>query len=1289
MHKPLAMIVMLLACCLFAIAVPAEHTQDTVLLSTAILAGDMDALAITEDTLSWDSSRSSAEDFKWGVAEFPLGLEGDFIVEADFETQRMDHWNGFRLCVTALEENRWTAYLARTTEEPGTGFVTAFSKLRNQPEETVKLPTASRKMTLRIRRTDGTVTFVLQEPDTGKETLVASMPSVYDGPVRITVNFDTPKGTMQQTSVTAIRHEEDALVPSAFMPTYSSFSPQATPSVVFMEHALRVSKDAYQIQPGGRLIMAAQVAPTARAWHLKWKSDERLIIRFMALGSKETIQLSDNVLWDDIDAELPEGLAERSVNLDIFLKRFCGDRNWKFSDVTTSGIFFFEISPAGDREVRFETPVLWGHVLQPPAHLENTIALITKDFNILNDSDGQPLAWEAPPQCARFFTETAQPDLTEPIISCGVPFHPCLAMLSPQAPALEFLLERPVGTLEVLHAAGPQPAGSPEIIAAYLLVYNDDTTAPAFATLRWNCGVFAQGWTPPDAPAGQPDTTWWGPPRFGWAAPVYFPQPPYGTSWRTLYHCTIVNPHPEKTVRALQVYQMQGDKREYLLAGLTVKPPENAVISVLDPDFATFDDDTALGVNLYEYHAVPSDHTTLSMLSMEKSPAATQDLGYMDIQSKGKMAAGRQIFTPTSVQLGPGPVTLRCNNAVSSRLGLMGPASPNDRPFYYTMICGGHEPLGDFKRINRLGYNAIKLHIGWKLDESGNPDFTGWNERFERAGRAGLRIAIRNLFVLPEELRKSVPYAKTWSQDGSIGDTSKDVFINDISVPFYREKLIDYYRRVGELAASCPLVMGINANYGQIGKLAYPNAPQGTLLFSPTGMEAFHSYLKEHFTLDEFNRQTGLTLASFNDVTIETIGKDATGTLLPAYSRWNEEMGSALIQDIAQAIRSTGCRAHLTFNVNFHPIEDKLIGSTFGAYLRTGMEYAPGSLFHESSERYTLSFVKWLAAARTCGLPYGDECCQPPPTYEHLMFAYLWMGMMQCFESNYCQWWGGRTAPQNIAQLKPWHKLIYNAEYLPDPVCLALSLQTGHDETPETINHPLHSTTMPHYGLANFLRELNINSDRYMIDDFPEFDGNVTSRLLIDDNTRAMPVGFADRIEQFIRNGGVFLASLETDKMNGYNFFKRFGVNDISQIKGEGVIPVAEIPVGKGCLAIICGNFAAGWDPGRSEAERSFMLNLLTRLGQFSPLVSSSFADVFVTPYRAANGDILISCINITAAPRKVTVGFRKDLVDSSFFSVTDLGTGLFLPAADDGDKFTVTITVPEINETILRITRQ
>ena len=861
----------------------------------------------------------------------------------------------------------------------------------------------------------------------------------------------------------------------------------------------------------------------------------------------------------------------------------------------------------------------------------------------------------------------------------GIPYRLEPTVLSPKNPSITIAINRYVGQLHLLHVAGKQPDSASEIVAAYLIVYEDGTTEPLFATLRWNCGVYADGFLA----ARGADMTWWGPPGFSWGKALYLPQGLYGTNWNTLYSFSVRNPSPEKKIKSLIAYQMPGDTRDFALCGITLEAPEHTVIGVVEPDRAAFADGAPLGLNVYEYRNVSAPSAEVAM-EMTK-PAQRQTVGKVMINRFGHLGAGRLEITPSAKTLEVGPVQFAAGEVSGSRVSLMSKPQPGDKPFYYMMIAGGHEGDTDWDRIQRLGFDGAKIHIGWKLDKDGNPDFSEWPERFQRIERHGLKISIRNLFTAPKEFRDKIPLLHTLSTDGK-SETVE--FPSDAANPYYQEKVVAYYRRVGELIVKhVPDAVTLNANYGQRNWICGGEK----ILYSDSALRIFANYLEKHVTLSELNRQAGLNVKSFREITPAMILNDKTNTLLPAYTRANTENGEQLTEAIAAAVRSTGCKTNFALNISSVSTEGAAGCETIGQYLRVGMKYGPGSPFHEACERYALSMYKWLAAKRTLGLPYGDEICQAPPTYEAAMFAYMWMGMFQSFESNYCQWWGGKTTPQDIAQLKAYHQVLFNAEYLPNPVSLAVAIGSGHERMPEYVHHQPHGDErFTHVGFGNTLRELNINPDRYMIDEFPELDKKIKSQLLVDDNTCAMPAAFGDRIEKFMRNGGVFLATLETDRLKNYAFFQRFGISvRNNQVEGanvqKSVFTVAEKTVGRGKLVILCCDWAYSWDPGRSEPERNFLRQLFSRLGGFNPLVSSSFADVFVTPYRAKNGDLLISCINITVLPRKVTIGFAKSLVKGEF-TVCDLGTGAALPVQEADGEYQVTTEVPNINTTVLRI---
>lgn len=971
-----------------------------------------------------------------------------------------------------------------------------------------------------------------------------------------------------------------------------------------------------RIGPGCRAIFAARTAVSAREWTLLWKSSGRIRIRMMQLGSAETLQLSDNVEWDDVEDPVPPGYAERTRALSPWIMRYNFDIKWPISYPATSGVFFFEVSPAGDDAVEFGDASLRYRPMAAPA-----------------------------------------------------------AAATGGAGFTDYPAEGLVGAVEITHVAGFQPTGAPDALAEWLYVYEDGTTAPAFATLRWNSGVAAEGMI--ESPT-TPDGTWFGPPGFAWGDALRCPANRHGTHWTAQYRWTFVNEHPERPVRCIRMRRMPGDTRDYNVLAVKPIPAGDFSLALVEPAESVLETGVETAVNVYRYRAagdgVVGERRREPVVAMKAEGGRSQCVGEVAMGRSGRFEAGAGSVSVDGGVI-PGGITLGCGGASSCRLSLLPPPLGGEKPFHYTMICGGADHIRDFDRMRRAGFDEAKIHIPMKVAPDGSWDLGRWDWHVEKIARAGMDVSIRNTFTLPAQFANGVEALRGWS-GGAECPPGKVFWQNDPTSALYREKLVDFYECMGRLSARHSNVRGINASYGQRCVAARPGA-EPVLVWTQSRLEAFRRWREARGR-------------SSSDISPQSILDSRE--LLSDYTRFNEETLSGLARDICRAVRRETDRPHLAFNVNFHPVEDKLLGETFGEYLRCGMEFGPASLFHETSERYSLSFLKWLAAARTCGLPYGDECGQNPPSYEQAAMAYMWMGMMQCYESCYCQWYGGRPATQNLAQFKAYHRMLMDAEYTPDPVCLALSLETGFDEAPDTLRAPLHSRAMPHYGLATLLRELNVNADRYMIDALPELDANVRSRLLIDDNTRSMPPDFADRIEAFVRGGGVFLASSLTDAMNGRAFLKRFGIDfeaEKAKAAPDDPFPFCEVDAGAGKVAVLLKSWSAGWEPGRPDPERRKALALLARLGAFEPLVSSSHPCVFATPYRDRDGDALVSVINITCLPRTVDIGLSKALAGESAPTVLNCDTGLASPAVLRDGRWTAEVRVPALGMTLLKVTRK
>ncbi|MDR1284373.1 MAG: beta-galactosidase [Opitutaceae bacterium] len=617
----------------------------------------------------------------------------------------------------------------------------------------------------------------------------------------------------------------------------------------------------------------------------------------------------------------------------------------------------------------------------------------------------------------------------------------------------------------------------------------------------------------------------------------------------------------------------------------------------------------------------------------------------------------------------------------------------------YTMIAGGGEPRGEFERIYRLGYDATRIHVNWtKLEPGpGKYDFTQTREWFAKISGEGLKIGLRpHSAGIPAHVREKAPPPSVW-KDGA--DTPLGT--PDTAHPCYRERVVKYYAALAQMASEYPAVTSINANYLVASSASGAGLhARGGLHHSPERLRLLAGYLEKHYTPGEFNRRAGFLPKTFADVTPEMIVNDKSRTLLPAYTRVLLDHVGELEREVAKAVREAGFRGHLAFNTNYHPSEQALLGQPATASLRASREFFPGSVFHETSDRYCLSFAKWLAAKRTLDLPYGDEGCLNPPPYEQNLLAYHWMGMMQCFDSLYCQWFGGRPATQNIAFIKPYHQILYNAEYLPDPVCLATALDYGVAASPDIFKASLHQSAMAHYGLANLFRAANINPDRYLLAEFPEADANVKTKLLVDDISKEVSAGYGDRLEKFIRDGGVFIASLDTDKLNAHAFLERFGLT-VTAGKLNDTDGAASVQTGTarnyleknigargGKIIVLQGTWAnGGFDPGGDPGMLAFARELFVRHGGFTPQVTSDTVNVFVTPYRAGNGDLLLHVLNITSARQTTIITAARRLAPAAR-TLTNHDTGAVTPVDPGADDtaWRATVTLPPLNATVLRL---
>ncbi|MBN1553303.1 MAG: beta-galactosidase [Phycisphaerae bacterium] len=1034
------------------------------------------------------------------------------------------------------------------------------------------------------------------------------------------------------------------------------------------------------IQPGGRVVLAVSLPLNVREPVLDITSSGPLKLRMISLGSAETIQLGETILWDDPKSTDPNTMRNRRKYLTEFVNRYSNQRNWDLPYTTTNGLYFITIQPVSEIPLIIKNISIDGWPLIPIKPFQPQVRV---NGSIAEKEGMEQVTWPSPKSGSKWWGDAYLP-AGRPIEANGIPFILCPTVLDKNRRSVGISVKHTAGAFHFAHCAGRnnQPwAGT------YLIEYDDGATESVFAVLRWNCGVFQDNWMS----RGRGDYTWWGPPMFSWASTYRVPDKSRPLSWRSVYIATVRNPHPEKTVKYIIAY-VPGNNSELALLGISLTPVETTTIGLVEPTEAAIFPGHPRHISVIRWSAKPPlSGKAKRKLEMSK-PDKSEPLGEIEINTVGHFSYGSAVITPKPDLLSPGPIRLTCDGVSSSLLGWMPAQTSEDKPNYLTMISSGNESPAELERIRRLGFDSVKVHMNWNNEvnpEPGKYDFSSWRSRFETIRNAGLKIGIRTPADGPDWLGKQIKPLEFVLLNGEVVPLTEHNQY-DPADPAYRKALTDFYRAVGEFAAKYPDdVISINANYG----VRFPIGSKNALRCGPYSLESFRNYLSEHYPLKDINSGTNMAFRSFDDITPQSILADNSGLLITEYTRHYCSLGASLQWDVARAIRDNS-RAHLTFNHPYEPSERALLGMCFEEYLKIGRAMPPGAPFHETSDRYCLSFTKWLAARQTMGLPYGDEGNQNPPTYEHNVLSYMWMLRMQCWDSLYCQWWGGQPASRNIAWLKPYFRLIYNAEYMPDPITLALSFESGYYESPEVMRRGEHGTTPGHYGLANTLLAAHLNPKCYMMDAFPEYDTKAAG-LLIDDSCRYLSDAFADRLEKFIRDGGVYLLTTQTDSLRDHAILRRFGVSfdENGIMRGKGVrllYPKREIlpaismkRIGKGKLVLMDREFWRDFDPEAQEIYYRFLRRLFSKLGTFRPLVDSSQAGVYVVPYITGNNSVLVLVVNINPVEKTSNILLREDVLSAQ--TVTDLGTNRTSPICVNNGYYVVTTIIQPLSCTVLR----
>ena len=1221
------------------------------LLTQLEASGHKEAFVEENGVLTYDSTLQAHQDkYRWAKLSLPTPSNGAFAATLDFKIIHIDHWNSFGLMLNSTQKDAFSVNFRRMQAKPGEHFLRAQVSIAGREIVKKDVPFASMAGSLTLRRVGKRVQLEGQD-EKGTSVPVVTLEDVPEGDARLFLAFDTPPLTGANVQLVNLSLEGFERLAKADSPQFGMVC-QAAPVEILGGEGVTVKDGVHTIVPGGKLMLAVNAPRNIQTPQLAMTSSGALKVAVFQFGNHEPTVTGEYLVWD-LEPQ-PKEPKERVFSLSQYLSRYPLDRKWSYPLITFSPCLLFEVTPADDQPVTVVAPEFRGRLPIPAEPLEEEGLTVAK----WNGQELKPL----------------QPKASIALSGVALPFRTGERFAGFQAVSLKLdetarVFSVPVNdqfaSLDVLTACGKQAPNDSTVPAALQFLYDDGSNTAEYFTLRWNTGVLDSSFIP----RGMMDHTWYGPVGFPRAEMQFLPTGNYHEAWNGVYRTHIVNPFPKKTVERIVLHRMPGSHAEFALLGLK---KGGRTLASIEPDDCALQPGKPLTGRVFAWSSTPAALPTGTHPLKLCRAAASVKVGEVTFVQKGEFSCAQFRFTiPTNAVFAAGDAWLEAAGIRSPRLGVL-PDKTGE--FHYSMIAGCGYSQADFERIRRIGYDCVKLVTTWEEEKEGEVKFPLAERWLKRTKTAGLKWSFRNQIhstpKIPEYFKKKGVFQTQYFPDKE----PKPTFQADLADPWTVSRIINLYRVTARIAKDTNCI-SINVNYG-----LRPGVGPKCISMGAASLAQLRKTLAAKYTVAQVNQAAGTKYKSMEELQPIDLYHDESGFLLREYLLIQQQNIATVQRAVCQAIREEGYQGHLTLNVNFHPVEQVLLGFNTSEYLKLSREFLPASIFHESSDRYSLSFTKWLSAKRTLNLPYGDEGCLTPPPELANRIAYIWMDMMQCWDSLTCQWFAGKPGMLDIAHLRAIHALLYDAQYLPDDFALAFSFRTAEDEAHKTIRRGLHESPAAHYSLASTLRALNLNADRYLIDDFPELDANVHSKLLIDDITRSVRPDFATRLETFMRQGGVFVASVDTDSIHDHAFLKKFGVHP-DRVPNDGV---AEIPVGKGKLVFWNGTWNnQRWDPGMSEETHARWNALFTRLGGFRPLVKTDRMDVFATPYRAPNGDLLIHLVNRRADSGKVHVSWRKDLAGTTLY---DHATGRSHPATAQGDYCTSELEIVPFDATVLRI---
>jgi hypothetical protein len=477
---------------------------------------------------------------------------------------------------------------------------------------------------------------------------------------------------------------------------------------------------------------------------------------------------------------------------------------------------------------------------------------------------------------------------------------------------------------------------------------------------------------------------------------------------------------------------------------------------------------------------------------------------------------------------------------------------PQRNRAFYTMTIGNMDRRSA-KKLSALGFDVAYFQPKWSsVETSPNTyDFSVYDGAITTASTEGLATAIGSVTWTTSDYGPNygIPNWITGKMVSRLGSSVTDGTIFDNT---YMNSVVTYWKALAKHTAGMPSVVSYvptgpgNDHMLNFGGGIY-GVPGHLYDYSSYAAARWSEWLETDsgYSLSSLKTELGMNLKSYSDVPMPKYKSDYGALLWCLWMEFRRDRVKNSWERMAAAIREEDPAVAIELKHSGGWLSwGNMQGSYFDETIDVAAKYG-GSLLKTASE-WTDQFIVPAPLAAHRNVPLGAEMAILPPPREAFQMAMFNLMTYRGNQAVYVYWEVGEPT-YNWAEYKPFMDRVLAATLVSDNICLIYStwatLTEGIVEKSE-----VDSQRREMWGdlLANHSVRFDVTTDQepnFVLSKYP---------VIINSNSGKHPDAYWDKLESYVRKGGVLILPYLCGSSDNYSFQRNvLGVGRSGKAKGK------------------------------------------------------------------------------------------------------------------------------------------